>query len=424
MRLIEAIERKPFTLSINEVITNEGDFTFIENVRNKNYFTIEFRKTTLTFVAGNHIGIIPLTPDIAIHVKPKVPIGNLARLVSLANQPIVCLDYYKRVYQINAETSQSIHEALAQSLVNCLYDLDREGLYREYIRKDESLIGLRGKVNIKKFVKTTSSQKYSNVLPCTFFELTADTKLNRIIKSAVFKIGYTLAACRTKNSKLLKELNYFANYFESVELDTGNFLAYNARNYLANVKVPTLRNYYLNILDVCCVILDGKGVNLLENSGNDTLYSFIVNLEDAFEVYIRRVLYDASEIIHGIPIVLDGNKEAKAKLFQDSSMFDAKPDIVFGTLDNVLAIGDVKYKTHLAEADRYQLISHASAYKANIAFFITPTFENGDSSHQYIGKINNISIYHYQINLEAEDLSEAENAFQTWVWEIINPLAS
>lgn len=93
MRVIEAIERQPVTIPIKEVMGDDGLFSFVPEVKEKGYFDIDYRKNELVIIAGNYIGQVPLTEDIVIHVTPKVPIANLARIIGIASQPIRCLDF-------------------------------------------------------------------------------------------------------------------------------------------------------------------------------------------------------------------------------------------------------------------------------------------------------------------------------------------
>lgn len=420
MRIIEAVERTPFSLPIREVLDQSGDLTIIQKIKNTGYFNIELRSNELTLVAGNYIGQIPLTNDISINVSPKVPINNLARVISLGNQPIKCLDFFQRRYQVKGKASHSLQEAIAASVVNSLKVLDSEGIYREYLKKEETLIGLRGKINIPSYVRSQGVKPNPFRVPCVYYELSADTLLNQVIKKAIYKIGFVLSS-QTSDKGLLEDLNYFANRFGSVKLDQSSSLERRARDYLLHHRVPVLRQYYLELIDVCLIILEGSGVEIRRTSTANKMFSFIVNLESAFEGYVRAVLRRSSTINSHSNQVFDGNNEARSTLFFDNSKFDAKPDIVIGPLGSVLALGDVKYKTKLSEADRYQLIAHALSYNTNKAFFVTPLNDKSESVESYIGKIGTIEVHHYKMDLDALDIDEMEASFQRWVFNLLKP---
>lgn len=419
MRIIDVIERSPFSLPVKDVLDENGGLSFLESIKSKNYFNVEFRSNTLTFVAGNYIGQIPLTGDIAINVKPKIPINNLARIISLGNQPVKCLNFFNRAYMVEGEVSNTLLEAIAQSLVSSLKILDAEGIYREYSVRDEHLPTLRGRINIPQFVRQNISKSMSRTLPCTFYELTADTLLNRLIKKAIFKIGEALSIQSTVAKELLSDLTYFANRLTNIKLDHKKHVEEEVRLYLQRNRLPVLRSYYLDIIDTCLLILDGSGVELVRTEGTTTLHSFLVNLENAFESYIREVLRQSAKLSKPVQRVLDGNNEGKSYLFSDSKKYDAKPDLVIGSREKVIAIGDVKYKTKLSEADRYQLISHAISYKSNLAFFVTPLMDKTEVDANYIGKIGDIKLYHYKVDLDSHNLFKIEEQFSEWVENLI-----
>ena len=62
---------------------------------------------------------------------------------------------------------------------------------------------------------------------------------------------------------LLQDLAHYANALDGVPLDHSPTLSTRAREHLQRVHVPVLRHYYLDIIDVCLVILEGSGVELI-----------------------------------------------------------------------------------------------------------------------------------------------------------------
>lgn len=418
MRIIEAIERRPFSLPISEVIEANGDLRFIQNIKDKGYFTVEFQAGKLTLVAGNYIGQIPISNEIVVNVTPKTPINNLTRIISIANQPVRCLDFLKRTYSIESKVSRSLQEAIAYSLVKSLKTLDAEGVYREYLRRDELIPTLRGRLNVPQLVRRKSTHINLPTLPCTFYELSASTPLNKLIRKAIVKLGTLLENESSSSKQLLQELGYFANKFSGVPLNNTGYITDDVRRYLQRNRLPILRNYYLDIIEICLLILDGSTVEIGSTAGTTTMHSFIVNMENAFELYIREIIRHATRIENAGIEILDGNKEGKSFLFSDNKNHDAKPDIIVGSKEYPLAIGDVKYKVKLSEADRYQLIAHACAYNCKIAFFVTLSTGETESS-AYIGTVGAIKIYHYKINLDVPDLKIVETELGEWVADLV-----
>jgi 5-methylcytosine-specific restriction enzyme subunit McrC len=422
LQIFEAVERQQISIPTSNFVGNEGGLSFLPQIREKGYFDVDFRGNELVLVAGNYIGQIPLTSDIAINVKPKFPIANLARIVGLANQPIRCLDYFRRTYALEKNVSRTLLEAIAQSLLSGLEEVEREGLLRAYTPISERITGLRGRLDSAAYVRSMLARGLVSKIACTYFVFSTDTIHNRIVKRAIHKLGEDLSSLRCSDPSIPKRLAHFADYFERVKLDDDPDLVASARLFLESHRIPELRSYYLNVLDVCFVVLGGTGVHLIESFGPNSLHSFIVNLEDAFEQYIRRLLQDSPALrAKGVP-VLDGNTEGSSKLFVDNSKFIAKPDLVVGGLEAARAVGDVKYKPKLAESDRYQLIAHALAYGVKRSFIVTPAIDGAKSGATYVGRIGTnegIEVYRYSLDLESPDIVTDEANFQSWVEKLV-----
>lgn len=419
MKVFEAIERQPVVIPIKEVIGDDGAFLFVPEVKEKGYFDIDYRKNELVVVAGNFIGQVPLTEDVVIHVAPKVPISNLARVIGVASQPIRCLDFFRRKYRLDGFASNNLLEAMCRSLLSSLREIDAEGVYREYVIKEGNCGSLRGRLNAVEYIRSSIAKAQRTTVPCSYYELSIDTLFNRVIKRAIHEIGFALSRDEHVDASILRELAYFSDVFVSVPLDNSPSLLDRVRGELARKHVPDLRRYYLDVLDVCLIILEGSGVELVDQHGKAEMHSLVVNLEDAFEQYIRQVLRSFAVAGAGESI-LDGNLEGKSFLFSDNPSYSAKPDLIVVKNRTTKLIGDVKYKTKLAESDRYQLISHSISYGVTKAFFVTPAVNETDSGPDYVGAIGGedpLKIYHYRINLNSIDLPSEEKKLADWVFD-------
>jgi 5-methylcytosine-specific restriction endonuclease McrBC regulatory subunit McrC len=95
-------------------------------------------------------------------------------------------------------------------------------------------------------------------------------------------------------------------------------------------------------------------------------------------------------------LVISGSTRSQRPIFEmGSGRYTANPDLVISKGAEVLAIGDVKYKSWSGSAsadDIYQLLVHAAAFRCSLAFLIFP----GES-------------------LEIHDLGLASTGCRTWV---------
>lgn len=103
-------------------------------------------------------------------------------------------------------------------------------------------------------------------------------------------------------------------------------------------RLPAIRAYYERALRLASVIARGAGVAFGERGGEVELASLVVNLEDAFEAYLRFVLTSGLHDFLPVVQVLDGNDTESdgggKRLFDTVSQedldpkSDATPDIV------------------------------------------------------------------------------------------------
>ena len=101
--------------------------------------------------------------------------------------------------------------------------------------------------------------------------------------------------------------------------------------------------------------------------------AWFLNLENLFQVSVKQVLGG----LYSRGIVRGGaDSEWENRVFEKvAEEYKANPDLVLSLPSGVEAVGDVKYKVWTGSAsppDIYQLLVHASAYKADTAFLIFP----------------------------------------------------
>jgi len=156
--------------------------------------------------------------------------------------------------------------------------------------------------------------------------------------------------------------------------------------------------------------------------GDDISFlSFVLNLEDVFEKYIRNLLKGADLTAQPGLRVLNGNTEIQSYLFSDSRTVKILPDIVIKKDKTVLLLADVKYKPKLSEVDRYQIIAHACSMSVNKAVIILPAFAGGQSGlirRGCVGRGNGIELFEYHFKVDV-DLRLEEEKFIAQIFVMI-----
>jgi 5-methylcytosine-specific restriction enzyme subunit McrC len=408
VKILLGTERSPIDVDISEIIREGGKLNILPQV--KNYFSIDYkpRENKLSLAAKGYIGVIPVTTDLAIDIRPKFSIKNLTTMVSVAQGKFHSLSYFSRQYNEKEKAPEVVYEFLVESLISELHTLYSEGIYKEYLRKSDVLPNIKGRLDTVNSIRKLWGHGKFHKAYSSFFEHSPDTPLNKLIK-------YTIHYCLTNlPSDFLNKLHIrnpliqFYKSFDAVNLPRGADFLEEAFNVIKKEKVPLLRGYYINICEVCRLIITGTGIDF-DNTGTAlSLSSFVVDMENIFEKFLLNTTRDFKSILGEDILVLDGNDEGKKRFFNPpgSATGDAKPDVIIKNSKGVLLIADAKYKHTTKIDDRYQVISHALSYSCNVAALILPS-RNGKTYLEKLGSIGHpraVEVYEVYIDISAQDL--------------------
>ncbi|GGF72160.1 hypothetical protein GCM10011332_27670 [Terasakiella brassicae] len=414
MRIKQAEERSEINLPVSEVVKEGGKFNILPDV--KKYFSIDYkpRKDSLTLVAGGFIGLIPINTDLAIEIKPKFSISNLTRIVSIAEDNFNTLSFFSRKYAEQANYSPVIFDFLAECLVNELKTLEVEGIFKNYQRMSDNTSNVKGRINLNSSIKNFWSHGHFNKASIDFFEFTPNNPFNRLIKFTLHYCLNELSSVDPQDTFLKRNLIHAYSLFDNIPLVEPESDLELALEAIKNGKVPVLREYYVNICEICRLIINRIGVNFDELKGDLTLNSFTLDMSVIFEKYLLNSIRNNRNLLNEDVSILDGNNEGRKKFFNPPShgKGDAKPDIILKTGDKYSLIADAKYKLSTKEADRYQVISHALSYNAKLAVLILPkkTSYNGDSLVKLgaVGSEYQVTLYEYYFDLASASLEQME----------------
>lgn len=258
------------------------------------------------------------------------------------------------------------------------------------------------------------SHGHFNKASISYYDFTPDNPFNQLIK---FTLKFCIEELNLINSdkhSLRESLIEYYSMFDMVSLDRVPQCFDEVYSAIASDKITALRKYYVNICEICRLIINKVGVSFDENRGNLELSSFILDMASIFEKYLLNSIRSNREIFPESMVVLDGNKEGRKKFYNQPSngKGDAKPDIILKDGETYKVIADAKYKIKSKEADRYQVISHALSYDAKIAVLILPKGENYTGEQLVklgsVGNLYGVDVYEYYFNLSCDDLIAEE----------------
>lgn len=408
-RVITIGARQSVTLSLKEVVSSSGIDLFPE-VESKGYFKFHFSGKELQLTAGSYIGLIPINPRITIDVRPKLPVGNLARVVALSQMRLTPLEGIEKLYSPDDKPSAGILEFLALGLLSSLKPIEVHGYHKIYLAKEENTSHPRGRIDLRRTVLFNGSRGIRHKVITRRFEQTTDSPYNQVIKHALMFLAERFARAPSLDRKLSRELNRALGAFQSIKTDRSAALVRKVDSDLRQKRIPQGRMYYEKALRIALTIIAGRGISLVNHGQEVELSSYVVNFDDLFEAYLREVL--RLKLQGKGYRVLDGNSDGARRLFDDKKQPFANPDIVIlNEKTKGKVVIDAKYKHKTDRSDLNQAVTYSACYRSKEAVLVHQSIPGDKSGREYTGSIESMRFHTYKFDLSALDLEREEQAF-------------
>lgn len=151
----------------------------------------------------------------------------------------------KNFEYIASEKFESIQDLFAAILAKGISGQLKQGLYREYITKQESMPVLRGKLDIHSTIRNQMQQK--KMLGCEYDELSEDNIYNRILKTTAIMLMNDISVKKERKAELKKVILYFAD----VNMIKPMAICWNM------LKIQRNNRNYEMLINICYFVLDG-----------------------------------------------------------------------------------------------------------------------------------------------------------------------
>lgn len=408
-RIIPLDSRSTTEIPITDLII-DGKLDIYPHVEEKGLLFLQFRRSMLTLAAGPYVGLIPLTPAVTVDVRPKLPIGNFARVLDSARGSLSSITGVDRLYRTENLASNSVLEFLAANLLDALRPVQEQGLLKDYVRISEMTSSPRGRINPSGTMTRAWSRGQKHRVEAQYFEQTSNTAINRILKSALRMLLLRMKSSGKNGRQLISSVNraYLEMPSSIGEIGPADFE--HAQNRLVSRLLPESRAYYSRALEIALLIISNRGISLQEQGIDVLLETFIVNFETMFEDYLLRVLdQKADPTAHR---VRSGNTSGKKPLFDDRKDPPAQPDIVITSMvTGRKLIAEVKYKERPSREDYNQAITYAVSYRSDRAILVHQNKPGAAAGLRHIGTMNGIMLDAYAFDLSKADLDSEEKAF-------------
>lgn len=410
LRIIDLNERDGRLFSREELFDHRGRSLVLPETRALSAIELRDVLAGVELKAKGLIGYLPLTSTIVLNLRPKFPLGNLWRMLSLADENYDRVLPVLRTYE--RANASAPHQFLARGFCHYLRSILDTGLYRGYYQ--EAYRGyFRPKVDFGQTVARYLSRGDPINVSAQSFSFSARLPVNAILKSACLDFLRVMPRgekWEEEHSLIMDALNAL----DSVTLASMRF----GDEALSSTVPMWLRDHYRGALTVYAVLLGYTQVGFSYDAQGSEMPSFLFCLDDIFEAFVRNTLREGlrSEKIS----VVDGNKHTHQRpLFKDNKQFPIKPDAIIRRGKDVLAIGEVKYKQKIEEEDRYQVISHVVATGAPVGIWISPALSEDEAGMTYIGAIaTGAKFYHYRLNISS-DLDAARASMVSAVSKLV-----
>ena len=175
-------------------------------------------------------------------IKDKsIYIKNIYYMLSYAFQILKQSNYD----EVASEKFDNAQDLFAAILSKGIGQQLKQGLYREYVTKNENLSVMRGKLDMPNTIRNRIQRKQK--LACEFDELSENNLFNQILKTA---IRYLLSNDGVDGERKIA-LKKVLVFFDEIELLEHSEIAWSRLHYQRNNK-----NYEL-LMNVCYFVLDG-----------------------------------------------------------------------------------------------------------------------------------------------------------------------
>lgn len=395
----------------------DGNLDIFPEVATRGFFDIDYRRGTLVLRATKYVGLIPISQRVAIHVRPRAPIGNLMWLAWRTGMVIPKLDGVMRGYAVRAEEIDSPEALYVDAFLTALEGIASGQILKRY-RTGEAEGALRGRLSVSRSIGRFYARgiRHRHVFEPT--ELTADNLENRILKHTAQRVlrfvrQSQMPGTAVRTARLGKALQPL-QFVDDSQLSPRE-VARHAQRLIRSL--PSTHSHYETALWLSYLIATNSGVSL-EEFGPTRLETVVLNVSDIFEAYVRHVCAEAESSL-GCS-VRDGNRQT-LRLFVQGAPVPIKPDIYFVREHHVLAVADAKYKPAPSEEDRYALISYCDATGAQRGAMILPADVVHPVSTHLGDTRGGKRLDIIRVNLAATDMRLEEAKFLAEIRSLLSP---
>jgi len=365
--VLELVERQERTLTLDELSYELGETIWKLWGGKKGKIAVDFpsAKTNDCWILrpGGWVGYLPVTPDFALSLQPKIPVQNLFRMLEYAYL-LKSFAFLEGLYQCT--TLEEVYSQLASLLSRRVADRARQGLLREYRELEERLPYLRGRLDVTQLHRTAGDA----ALPCRFEEHGPDIEDNQILVWTL----HILARCQglQDHARAQVRLAYRAlrGRVSLVEFGPRDCVG---RSY------HRLNQDYEPMHAICRLFLESRGPSLTGGLHARSL-PFEVNMDSLFERFVYEWLSAHLPRTHLV-------SWQDSYLLSESNNVKFKPDIQLkdAVSGKVVCVIDTKNKAHEnpSTQDLAQVVAYCTTARCTEGVLCYPAKASDETQATY-----------------------------------------
>ncbi len=261
---------------------------------------------------------------------------------------------------------ENLLEVLIGLFARKLVDAVRQGMPRRYVRQEDDLPTLRGRLDVRRQFSTLAASPQR--LACRFDEMSPDIALNQIMKAAVAKL--TKLSRSTANQRVLRELG-------AVYVDVSAIPSRDLR--WDEVVIDRTSERWRELLRLAQLLL-GERFQTTSSGGSEGA-SLLFDMNALFEAYVARML---ARVLAGtsLTVVRQGGGLFCLRDEAGRSRFQTVPDILVKQGSETVMVIDTKWKRIVDQADHdkqgvlqadiYQMMAYARLHRCSDLVLLYP----------------------------------------------------
>lgn len=320
-----------------------------------------------------------LTSSVRFHIRPKLPLGNLLRLID-PDLPLPAEEDFSQ-----AHPGGEVLTILVRRLLELLTQRVRAGLRRDYVEVKQTDGFARGRIDIGEQMRKTDRRP--DRFETRTSEWTVDQPSNRLPRSTIeFLLAHPLVDPVSRSS-LRSMLGHFREV-TSVPLNPRDF---------DPMPLDRLHADYAPLLDLCRRL--AGMLTTAGETGSSAVPAFLLEMDHLFEGWIGRGL---RERLPKREVAL----QSSLAVFDSPDSAVLRPDILISKRGKVVRVLDVKWKSlhggMPTPADLHQILSYSLLTGCRRVGLVYPGSANALRRHRVTGSDVEVAMMRVQVTGDAD----------------------